>query len=222
MHLHFAKLHLYSHVFQGDRQSKTPAIPLPFIPYANAAVASATAIISLLLNEPIVQQGLVGMPSYLHSMTAFACMFLIKVAMKYGHPLVEQQEVEDLIRRLVALFRRTETGTWHLVHLMEGGLEKMLSILSRVQEKKEDDVLQEEVSPQGGGDGGGGASGFTFGTLMGGGAGGQEAGAWSDWAGDLTVPNLDGHNFMDYNIGLGPLLRFDTSTPGFGSAMGGF
>lgn len=220
MHLHFSKLHLYSHVFQGDRQSKTPAIPIPLLPYANAAVASATAIISLLLNEPIVQQGLVGMPSYLHSMTAFACMFLIKVAMKYGHPLIERQEVEDLIRRLVALFRRTETGTWHLVHLMEGGLEKMLGMMGKLQEKKGEAMLQEDVSPHGGADGGGG--GFTFGTLMGGGAGGQDTGGWSDWATDLTVPNLDGQNFMDYNIGLGPLLRFDTSTPGFGSAMGGF
>lgn len=146
------------------------------------------------------------MPSYIHSVTAFACMFLIKITMKYGQTLVDREEVADLITQLVGLFRRTSTGTWHLVHLMEGGLEKMLGILSKVPERETLTSTPLDLS-----------EGFTFGALM----PGSEAG-FPEWAHDLTVSNLDGHHFMDYNIGLSPLLRFDHSTPGFGGVMGGF
>lgn len=210
MHLYFAKLHLYSHVFQGLRDAP---IPVPFLPFATSAVSSATSIIKLILAEEAVQKGLIGIPSYLHSVTAFACMFLIKIAIKYGNTLVDREEVTDLITQLVGLFRRTSSGTWHLVHLMEGGLEKMLGILAKVPEKETTtssanvpalDVVSD--------------NGFSFGALLN--MNGQE---FPDWGTDVAVSSADGgHNFMDYNIGLSPLLRFDHSTPGLGGVMGGF
>lgn len=203
LHLHFSKLHLYSHVFQGLGDSP---IPTAFLPYASNAVSSARSIIEMLLLDESVQQGLTGVPSYLHSMTAFACMFLIKVAMKYGNALVGRGDVRGLITRLVDLFRKTSAGKWHLVHLMEGGLEKMLGILAKCPETSAATPMPSD--------------GFSFGTLV----PGQDAAAlgFQEWASDFPVANLDGFNFMDYNIGLSPLLRFDQTTAGFGGPGNGF
>ena len=69
------------------------------------------------------------MPSYLLSMTAFACMFLMKVAVKYGGELIDRERVHEMITSLVDQFRALPTGKWHLANLMVGGLEKMTSTL---------------------------------------------------------------------------------------------
>ncbi|OIW26627.1 hypothetical protein CONLIGDRAFT_683589 [Coniochaeta ligniaria NRRL 30616] len=201
LHLHFSKLHLYSHVFQGLGDSP---IPTNLLPYASVAVSSARSIIEMLLLDEEARRGLIG-PSYLLSMTGFACMFLIKVAMKYGNTLVDRRDVTHLITQLVDLFRKLPTGKWHLVHLMEGGLEKMLGIMAKCPETSAATPMPSDS--------------FSFGTLV----PGQDATALGlDWASDFPVANLDGFNFMDYNIGLSPLLRFDQSTPGFGGPGHGF
>lgn len=197
LHLHFSKLHLYSHVFQGLGDSPISA---PFLPYASAAVSSARSIIEMLLLDEEARRGLIG-PSYLLSMTAFACMFLIKVAMKYGNALADRGDVTDLITRLVDLFRNTSTGKWHLVHLMEGGLEKMVGILAKCPETSAATPMPSD-------------------SLALGGPGQDAATLGFNWASDFPVTNLEGFNFMDYNIGLSPLLRFDQSTAAFGSGHG--
>lgn len=205
LHLHFSKLHLYSHVFQGLGDSPISA---PFLPYASAAVSSARSIVEMLLLDEEARRGLIG-PSYLLSMTAFACMFLIKVAMKYGSALADRAEVTDLITRLVDLFRKTPTGKWHLLHLMEGGLEKMVGALAKCPETSAATPMPSDSL----------ALGTLVGAAVGGDGGpGQEAAAAGgfDWASDFPVANLEGFNFMDYNIGLSPLLRFDQSAPAFG------
>ncbi|KAB5542564.1 hypothetical protein GE09DRAFT_245547 [Coniochaeta sp. 2T2.1] len=195
LHFKFSKLHLYSHVFQGLGDAPIKAA---FLPYASAAVHCAKCIIELLLYDEEARRGLIG-PSYLLSMTAFACMFLIKVAMKYGSALADRAEVRDLITQLVEMFRKTTTGKWHLVHLMEGGLEKMLGLLAKCPETSAATPMPSDS--------------FAVGTLL----PGQDAAmlGFQDWGSDFAVANFDGFNFMDYNIGLSPLLRFDQSAAGF-------
>jgi len=160
----------------------------------------------MLLSDEAVQQSLTGVPAYIISMTAFACMFLIKVAIKYGNALVGRDDVKDLITRLVDLFRQTPTGKWHLVHLMEDGLEKMLRILAKCPETSAATPMPSDS--------------LSFGPLV----PGQDAAmmGFQDWASDFPDANLDGFNFLDYNIGLSPLLRFDHSTPGFPGSGHGF
>lgn len=68
------------------------------------------------------------MPSYVHSMTAFASMFLTKVAIKY-HDLIARDKVYDLITGLVQQFRSQPAGKWHLAGLMASGLERMAQTL---------------------------------------------------------------------------------------------
>ncbi|KAG5778352.1 hypothetical protein H9Q73_007970 [Fusarium xylarioides] len=126
LHHNFAQLYLYSHVFRG--LSKDEHIPHYFLDCALNGITAATTIIDKFVNDPDVALGIVGMPSYVHSMTAFASMFLTKVATKY-HDLIERDKVYELIMGLVQQFRSQPAGKWHLANLMTGGLERMAQTL---------------------------------------------------------------------------------------------
>lgn len=127
LHFHFAKLHLYSHIFRGLR--KGDLIPSYFLEPASSAAAAATSIIELLIADVEIQPALAGMPSYMHSMSAFACMFLAKLAMIHGDQLIDRQQVVDSIARLAEFYRSTAVGKWHLVNLMADGLDKIVETL---------------------------------------------------------------------------------------------
>ncbi|KAK2678567.1 hypothetical protein RAB80_007307 [Fusarium oxysporum f. sp. vasinfectum] len=105
-HFHLAQLYLYSHVFRGQSNQ----IPSHFLDTASMAVTSASAIIDILLTDPDLSTSIVGIPSYLLSMTAFAAMFSPK---------------------------SLSMGKWHLANLMIRGLETVTSLLTShgVQDK---------------------------------------------------------------------------------------
>jgi hypothetical protein len=124
LHHHLAKLHLHSHVFRG---LKGAPVPQYFQVSAIAAVTAATAIIETVLSDDDIREGLVGIPHYIHSMIAFACVFLLKIAAQYSGQYIEDTFAFDLTTRAVQQFRSTPVGKWHLVHLMAEGLEKMLA-----------------------------------------------------------------------------------------------
>lgn len=96
-----------------------------------AAVSASTAIIELILGDPDVRESLVGIPHYIHSMIAFACVLLLKVAAQHSGQYIDDGFVLDLIGRVVQQLRSTSTGKYHLVHLMADGLERMAS--SKIQ-----------------------------------------------------------------------------------------
>ncbi|ORY65999.1 uncharacterized protein BCR38DRAFT_170905 [Pseudomassariella vexata] len=127
LHYQFALLYLYSHVFRGLRKTSIPAY---FLDSAASAVNAATAIVSMLTADADIHSALAGMPSYLNSMTAFSCMFLVKLAMIHTE-LVDRSMVIDLTIRLIDLYRSTAVGKWHLVHLMADGLEKVILTLRK-------------------------------------------------------------------------------------------
>jgi hypothetical protein len=72
---------------------------------------------------------LIGIPSYMHSMTAFAAMFLAKLVMTYGDQLLERTVVIELISKLIELYHSTAAGKFHLVNMMAKGLERIVKTL---------------------------------------------------------------------------------------------
>ncbi|KAJ4366106.1 hypothetical protein N0V83_007741 [Neocucurbitaria cava] len=124
LHHHLAKLHLHSHVFRGLRGNSVPPY---FQDSARAAVAAAISIIELVLVDSDIRDGLVGIPHYIHSMIAFACVFLLKVSTQYPAQYVDDSVIYNLTTRAVQQFRATPVGKWHLVHMMAEGLEKMIA-----------------------------------------------------------------------------------------------
>lgn len=209
LHSYFVQLHLYSHVFRG-LSGKDP-IPHYFLDCASKAIEAATSIIDFILADPDVASGIIGMPSYLHSMTAFACMFLIKVAIKYGNDLIEPQRVYDLTTNLVRQFRSLPTGKWHLANLMSGGLERMAKTLKIDRQS----IPTQNLASIGNFNTPGAAAGSNSSTGM----MGQMTGS--------DMPELDGSVFFDYdmNFELSPEFRFDPAildVDGSGAAMQGF
>ncbi|KAI8933494.1 hypothetical protein NX059_009232 [Plenodomus lindquistii] len=150
LHHHIAKLHLHSHVFRG---MKGNVIPPHFADSAAAAVEAAVSTVDVVLNDPHVRNALAGIPHYIHSMIAFACVFLLKVAKQYSGRYVEDAVVFDLTTRAVEQFRATPVGKWHLAHMIAEGLEKMINQAMMTPESlqlsdRQDNVVRNDPSHQ--------------------------------------------------------------------------
>lgn len=129
MHYHWAKLYLQSYVLRGLPESGA-VIPEHFLENASAAVAAATAIINLLLEDKDAQIAIAYVPHHIHGMIAFACMFLLKIATKYSEQLfLDTVRFQRLINALAQHFKSTDVGKDHLIHRMADGLEKMAESL---------------------------------------------------------------------------------------------
>lgn len=129
MHYHWAKLYLQSYVLRGLPETGA-VIPEHFLENASAAVAAATAIINLLLDDKDAQIAIAYVPHHVHGMIAFACMFLLKIATKHSEQLfVDTVRFQRLINALAQHFKSTDLGKDHLIHRMAEGLEKMAESL---------------------------------------------------------------------------------------------
>ncbi|KAI1620920.1 hypothetical protein EDD37DRAFT_639293 [Exophiala viscosa] len=139
MHYHWAKLYLQSYVLRGLPESGA-VIPEHFLENASAAVAAATAIINLLLEDKDAQIAIGYVPHHIHGMIAFACMFLLKIATKFSAQLfLDTVRFQRLINALAQHFKSTDVGKDHLIHRMAEGLEKMAETLggpARVKTRK--------------------------------------------------------------------------------------
>lgn len=139
MHYHWAKLYLQSYVLRGLPESGA-VIPEHFLENASAAVAAATAIINLLLEDKDAQIAISYVPHHIHGMIAFACMFLLKIATKYSEQLfLDTVRFQRLINALAQHFKNTDVGKDHLIHRMAEGLEKMAESLggpARIKNRK--------------------------------------------------------------------------------------
>ena len=124
LHHHLAKLHLHSHVFRG---LKGASVPPYFQESAVAAVTAATAVVEMLLTDHDVTEALNGIPHYIHSMIAFACVFLLRVAAQHPGQYIDDARVLAMTGQVVQQLRSTLVSKYHLVHLMADGLEKMAS-----------------------------------------------------------------------------------------------
>lgn len=127
LHYHFAKFYLCSFVFRGLTNNPVPS---HFLETAFMAVSAATSIVESILHDSDLRVSLAGVPHYFHTMIAFACTFLLKVATKHkSQLLVKMEDISDLARRVANLFSNTPAGTLHLVHRMADGLEKLADSL---------------------------------------------------------------------------------------------
>lgn len=79
------------------------------------------------MNDPDLRRSIIGVPCYFHTMIAFACVVLLKVADRYRDELaIDTGSVYASIRQIIELLRSSNCGRNHLVHWMAGGLAKML------------------------------------------------------------------------------------------------
>jgi hypothetical protein len=98
--------------------------------FANMAISAASSILTFVLEEPDMRRALVGTPLYVHTMIAFASVFLMKVTTKWNRIIglnVEPTYVWGLLERMIVLLKNSVTSERHLLYHIADGLEKMLA-----------------------------------------------------------------------------------------------
>ncbi|KAL4915700.1 hypothetical protein BDW62DRAFT_219248 [Aspergillus aurantiobrunneus] len=126
LHLHyqFGKLYLGHQVFKGLHGRP---IPPHFLSAATMAHDTAVVIFEMILGEPELQDGLVGMPHYFHVMIAFAGHLLLEICQNYYEQLgIKLQEDFQLINSALDLFRNMQCIPQHPIWRMTPGLNRKL------------------------------------------------------------------------------------------------
>lgn len=120
LHYHFANLYLHSMAFRGIGRPgfKAQEVALDIDEIANAAVASARAILRAVVTDTEIQSYLNGLPTYFDVMIAFAVVFLLRVATKHSLSVrVDTSEVQALVADLVKVLNDVTTSM-HPRHLL--------------------------------------------------------------------------------------------------------
>jgi hypothetical protein len=128
LYSYFAKLQLNSLAIRGISLSQG-RLSTERKEFANMAISSSASILTFVLEEEDMRRALVGTPLYVHTMIAFASVFLMKVATKWNRIMglnVESNYVSHLLERIILLLKSSVTSERHLLYHIAFGLENML------------------------------------------------------------------------------------------------
>ncbi|KAK6083405.1 C6 transcription factor [Seiridium cupressi] len=137
LYSYFAKLQFNSLAIRGVSLSQG-RLSTERKEFANMAISAAASILTFVLEEEDMRRALVGTPLYVHTMIAFASVFLMKVATKWNRIMglnVESNYVSHLLERMIFLLKSSVTSERHLLYHIALGLEKMLANLRKVPTK---------------------------------------------------------------------------------------
>ncbi len=128
LHYHFARLLLFSICLRGLRPSGVYAMSPERRQFVNKAIASATAALDLTLNDPDMRASIIGVPLYLLTTMAYACLFLMKcqAQWKSANLNISYEEVVLLIEGAIAVLNATRPCVRHVAHYLGNGLGTML------------------------------------------------------------------------------------------------
>ena len=146
---HFGCLVLNSLVLRGRPLDKLQDLPVVLRPLALKAVEAAHAILQQFLDEPHHREEIIGMPLYLHSMIAFAVVFLMKLSNRWhsiGISIDASQRTIPLLENVIKMLHDCKAGANHMVYAMGKGFDRMLRQLKRnnridVQQQSPIDVM---------------------------------------------------------------------------------
>lgn len=144
LHFLFSNLVLNSLVLRGRPLDRLSELPVPLRPLALRAVDTGHAILQHFLDEPSYQDGIVGMPLYMHSMIAFAVAFLTKLAHRWhaiGITVDPTTCTEPLIKNIIKLLRSCTAGKNHMVYSMADGFEKLLRQMRKTQARRQQGLM---------------------------------------------------------------------------------
>lgn len=97
--------------------------------FANMAISAASNILTFVQEEEDLRRSLVGTPVYVHTMIAFASVFLVKAATKWSSVVglnIDYANVMKLLDRMVEVLRAAVTSDRHMLKHIGEGLEVML------------------------------------------------------------------------------------------------
>ncbi len=132
LHYYFASMMLNSLALRGRSLftiSSTATLPSSLRPLASEAITSAHKILMTVLEEPSIRNSMVGVPLYLHTVIAFAVVFLIKMSSRWagiGVTIDPEEQTKPLIEGVINLFRGCQVGKGHILYAMADGFERLL------------------------------------------------------------------------------------------------
>lgn len=137
LQFHFSSLVLHSLVLRGRPLDKIANLPACLRPFALKAINAAHSILQHFLHESTYCDEIMGMPFYLHSMIAFAVVFILKLSRRWcaiGITMDPQTVSWPLVEAIINLLRSYETGKNHTVYRMSDGFGNMLAQLSKTED----------------------------------------------------------------------------------------
>ncbi|KAF2161900.1 hypothetical protein M409DRAFT_27627 [Zasmidium cellare ATCC 36951] len=147
----FSNLVLNSLVLRGRPLDKISEMPSSLRPLALKAVETAHAILQYFLDDPKYADEIVGMPLYLHSIIAFAVVFLLKMARRWhliGITIDASQRTIPLAERIIEMLQSCKAGANHMVFSMAKGFERMLRQLKKASIPASSSIQSPPLSDQ--------------------------------------------------------------------------
>lgn len=129
LHYHFNSMLLNSLALRGRSMTSIGSLPHRLRPLAFRAIESAHHILETVLGEPDLRRALVGVPLYLHSMIAFAVVFLIKMSAIWdliGVTVDAHARTKPLVDGIIAAMRECKAGANHILYKMATGFERLM------------------------------------------------------------------------------------------------
>ncbi|KAK5093334.1 hypothetical protein LTR70_004704 [Exophiala xenobiotica] len=129
LHHGFTELVLNSLALRGQPLERLDDLPTSLRPLASRAIDAAHFILQYTMEEVSYRESLVGIPLYLHSMIAFAAVFLMKIAHKWhtiGVNIDPETQTKPLIEGMIRTLRGCKAGANHMVFSMASGFERLL------------------------------------------------------------------------------------------------
>lgn len=126
---HFSELVLNSVVLRGRPLDQLSELPTSLRPLALKAIEAAHSILQHFIDDRNPQEKIMGMPLYLHSMIAFAVVFLMKLCNRWHLINITIDPVErtkPLVEGTIMLLRECKVGAKHIIHSMANGFGRML------------------------------------------------------------------------------------------------
>ncbi|KAF4847327.1 Transcriptional activator of proteases prtT [Colletotrichum siamense] len=143
LYSYFAKLQINSLAVRGVSlagSSQDQFLSTERKEFANLAVSAAVSIITFVLEEDDMRRALVGTPLYVHTMIAFASVFLMKVATRWNSVMglkVEEEYVARLLGRMIGVLKSAVTSDRHVLKHIATGLEKMLEKMEESRRRRQ-------------------------------------------------------------------------------------
>jgi hypothetical protein len=96
--------------------------------FVNLAIGSAFGALELILNDPDMRRSVTGVPLYLLTTIAYACLFLMKAQTQWRSASLDirYENVASVIQGIVILLGETSPCVRHVAHYLGRGLNGML------------------------------------------------------------------------------------------------
>lgn len=122
---HFSELELNWVVLRGRPPEQLSELPTSLRPFALKAIDAAHSILQHFVNNRNHREKIMGMPLYLHSMIAFAVVFLMKLSNRWHliNIIIDPVErTKPLVKGIITLLRECNDGAKQIIHNMANDL----------------------------------------------------------------------------------------------------